>query len=110
MSVSVERVCQAIEAVAPKRLAEEWDNVGLLIGSPSKQVSKILLCLDVTPLVVEYAVSHNYGLIVSHHPVIFRPLKALREDLVQGRLVASLVRSDIGERHAQSSPLRSGSI
>lgn len=94
MPVSVERVCQVLEDVAPKRLAEEWDNVGLLIGSPNKQVSKVLLCLDVTPLVVEYARVHNYGLIVSHHPVIFRPLKALREDLVQGNLVTSIVRND----------------
>ena len=95
MPVSVERVCQAIEEIAPKRLAEDWDNVGLLIGSPSQQVSKILLCLDVTPQVAAYAAVHNYGLLVSHHPVIFRPLKALREDLAQGSLVTSLVRNGI---------------
>jgi len=95
MTISLERVCQAIEQVAPKAWAEEWDNVGLLLGSPSKHVSKILLCLDVTREVAAFAVEHKYDLIISHHPIIFRAIKAVREDLAQGELLSTLIKANV---------------
>ena len=67
--------CQAImnimEQLAPRRLAEDWDNPGLLVGSPKQDVGKLLVCLDVTEEVVMEAVYNHCDMIISHHPVIF---------------------------------------
>lgn len=62
---------------APFDTAEDWDNAGLLVGDPAAPVTGITVCLDVTPAAVDYAVSKGTSLLVSHHPVIFQPLKAL---------------------------------
>lgn len=95
MSVSVKQLISAIEDLAPPQLAEEWDNVGLLVGSYSNKVSRVLLALDVTEEAVEAAVARGCNLIIAHHPVVFRPLKALRTDLPQGRVLEKLIRAGI---------------
>ena len=66
--------------LAPFDLADEWDNVGLLVGSEGAKVSRVLLALDITPAVVEEARECGAELIVSHHPVIFDPLRTLAPD------------------------------
>lgn len=68
------------DEIAPFDTAEEWDNVGLLVGSPDREISRVLLALDITPAVVEEAKAIGAQLIISHHPVIFSPLHALRPD------------------------------
>lgn len=95
MGVSVERVVGVIEAHAPRALAENWDNVGLLVGAESTMVSRVLLTLDVTDEVVDAAIALGCELIIAHHPVIFRPLKALRTDSPQGRILAKLLRAGL---------------
>jgi dinuclear metal center YbgI/SA1388 family protein len=77
-----------LEQLAPRRLAQDWDNTGLQLGSFNGTVEKILVALDVDDLVVDEAVSLGAGLIIAHHPLIFRPLQSLRTDLPQGRLLA----------------------
>ena len=54
------------------KIAEEWDNVGLLVGDNTKEINKVLFCLDVTEKAVQKAVDNNVDLIISHHPVIFQ--------------------------------------
>lgn len=66
--------------IAPFDSAAEWDNVGLLVGSPDQQVTRVLLALDVTPAVVKEARDKATQLIISHHPVIFSPLHTLGPD------------------------------
>ncbi|MCI8623194.1 MAG: Nif3-like dinuclear metal center hexameric protein [Provencibacterium sp.] len=61
--------------VAPFSLAEEWDNSGLLVGDPEAEARTVLVCLDITLPAVAEAVSCGAQLILSHHPVIFHPLK-----------------------------------
>ncbi|MBT9155865.1 MAG: GTP cyclohydrolase 1 type 2 [Firmicutes bacterium] len=95
MSVSVKQVVSVIEDLAPLRLAEEWDNVGLLVGSYGNSVNRVLLALDVTEEAVDWALAVGCDLIIAHHPVIFRPLKALRTDLPQGRILEKLIRSGL---------------
>ena len=63
--------------IAPIDSADEWDNVGLLAGDADASVDKVLLALDITPAVVKEARAIGAGLIISHHPVIFEPLRAL---------------------------------
>ena len=62
---------------APLDTAEEWDNPGLLIGSPAAPVERVLVALDATPAALEAARRMDAQLLVTHHPVIFRPLRAL---------------------------------
>ena len=92
---SVAEIMRIMEAWAPKRLAEDWDNPGLLVGSPARRVRKIMTCLDVLESVVDEAVEQGCGLIIAHHPVIFRGQKHLRTDLPLGRLLQKLLANDI---------------
>ena len=93
--VKLQDVMQAMERIAPRRLAEEWDNPGLLVGSPHDEVRKILVALDVREETVERAIEDGCDLIVAHHPLIFRGLKAVRTDNVIGRKIARLIKADI---------------
>ena len=88
-------VMDVMERIAPKKLAEEWDNPGLLVGSPEDEVRRILVCLDVREELVERAKAENFQMIVAHHPVIFRGLKKLRTDLPDGRLLGALLRAGV---------------
>ena len=89
--IKCQQVMEALERIAPKRLAEEWDNPGLLVGSPAQEVHKSLTCLDVTDEVVEEAVSLGADMIVAHHPLIFKGLKKLRTDLPLGARLQKLM-------------------
>lgn len=95
MSVAVATIAQTIEQIAPKAWAEEWDNVGLLVGSGSRQVDKILVTLDGTLEVVEEAKEIGAQLIVAHHPIMFRPLKNLRADNPVAEIPLYLLENDI---------------
>lgn len=78
----IKEITDYIEQTAPLSLAEAWDNVGLMVGDTSRAVSTVMLALDVTDSVVKQAVKQKAELIISHHPVIFRPLKCLTADSV----------------------------
>ena len=86
MSVTVQQILGLLQAVAPPALALDWDNVGLLVdaGTP---VDSVLTTLDITPAVVREAVENDCQLIVSHHPVIFHPLRTLAADDVPALLM-----------------------
>jgi dinuclear metal center YbgI/SA1388 family protein len=62
---------------APSRLAEPWDNVGLLWGDPGSLIEKVMTCLTLTPDIADEAIAEGAGLIVSHHPVLFKPVKSI---------------------------------
>ncbi|HHX24640.1 MAG TPA: Nif3-like dinuclear metal center hexameric protein, partial [Thermoanaerobacterales bacterium] len=85
--ISCQTLVQLLERWAPKRLALDWDNPGPAIGDLSKNVSKILLTLTVTEETVEFAVKNGFEMIISHHPLFFKPLKALRKDTPIGKIV-----------------------
>ena len=70
-----------LEKKYPKNLAEDWDNVGLLVGDEEKDLQKILFSLDVTEEVIDYAIKNSFDMIISHHPIIFRGMKrVLKQD------------------------------
>lgn len=95
MAVHAQTLIGWLEKIAPKKWAEEWDNVGLLVGTLQKNVERVLLTLDVTEEVIKEAVELNCQLIIAHHPIVFRPLKAIRTDLEQGKLIEQLIKNDI---------------
>lgn len=75
--MTVKELYDYIDLFAPFCAQESWDNSGLLVGEVSKEVKSIMLCLDITKEVAYEAVEKNVSLVISHHPVIFSPLKAL---------------------------------
>lgn len=81
---------------APLHWAEEWDNVGLLLGDTSQDVKKVLVALDATDAVVREALHESYDFIICHHPLIYDPLKKITSETVQGRKLLTLLRAGIG--------------
>ncbi len=66
-----------LETYAPIPLQEDYDNSGLIIGSPAQECTGVLLAVDVTPSIVQEAIDYGCNLIVAHHPLIFKGLKRL---------------------------------
>jgi dinuclear metal center YbgI/SA1388 family protein len=91
----VRDIQKIFEAWAPTEIAWEKDNIGLQVGSYDKQVQKILIALDPTDEVIDEAIKKNIDLIVTHHPLIFSPLKSVTSDNHNSMLVYKLVQSGI---------------
>ena len=79
--MKLNEILDILEQFAPADTAEEWDNVGLLIGRDGDEIQKILVCLDFTADVLEQAIQGDFQMIVTHHPVIFKPLHKLTNPL-----------------------------
>jgi dinuclear metal center YbgI/SA1388 family protein len=92
---TVAQMLELVGDIAPFDLAETWDNVGLLAGSPDWNVEKVLVALDLTAGALKEAVALGARLIVTHHPILFHARRNLREDDGEGALLAALVRSRI---------------
>ena len=86
---------EIMEAWAPLDIAWERDNVGLQTGDPDARVRGILVTLDVTESVVTEALRHGANLIVSHHPLLFRPLRSVTTRTSQERCLAALLRKRV---------------
>jgi dinuclear metal center YbgI/SA1388 family protein len=93
--IKVADLLQWIEAFAPRRLAEEWDNVGLLWGDPLGSVTRLMTCLTVTPETAAEAIEKGAELIVSHHPVLFRAVKQVRADHRETGVLWRLARAGV---------------
>lgn len=93
--VKCRQVLNILEQWAPRKLAEDWDNPGLLLGSPEQVISKIMTCLDVSDEAVAAAEARGVQLIVAHHPLIFRGIRKIRTDLSDGARLQRLLRADI---------------
>lgn len=95
MPLTVGALAGVVDEIAPFRLAYDWDNVGLLLGNPDRQVSRVLMALEADAGSIASARRLGCEVILSHHPLIFRPLRHLRYDSPQVRLIAELVCADI---------------
>lgn len=93
--VKNQQIFEVIEKIAPRYLAEKWDNVGLQIGAYHQNTERILLTLDVTEDVIYEAIEKNINLIISHHPFIFNGIKSICVDSGKGRLVSDLIKNNI---------------
>ncbi len=93
--MTCKEIMQWLEQLSPVSFAESWDNVGLLVGRQEKEVEKVMLCLDVTEDIIDQALGSEADMIISHHPMIFRPLKQVTSgDVFQNRILR-LARADI---------------
>ena len=78
-----------------KDLAFSWDNCGLLIGDLNKEISRILITLDVDSHAVEDAKQKKADLIFSHHPLIFNPIKKLTSESANEKIITDIIKNDI---------------
>ena len=90
-----QQIIEEFEKWSPKYLAMEGDPIGLHVGTLNKKIERVLVTLDVNEKVADEAISKGAGLIIAHHPPIFRPLKSLQTDFPQGRLMEKLIKHDI---------------
>lgn len=94
--MKIKEVAETLERFAPLPLQESYDNAGLQIGlTEDEDVSGVLLCLDVTEEVIREAISYGCNLIVSHHPLIFKPLRHITKYSQPERCVAIAIREGI---------------
>ena len=93
--MKVRELYELIDRFAPFSTQMEGDNSGFLVGSASQEVSAVLFALDATQPVIDEAVSLGAQLIVTHHPLMFSPVRSLTDGDYEGRLIRRLVREDI---------------
>jgi dinuclear metal center YbgI/SA1388 family protein len=93
--MQIEQIISTIEDFAPLALQEDFDNSGLQVGDPSQKLRGILLCLDVTQEVIDEAIELDCNLIVSHHPLLFRPLRTLTGKTYIERCVIKACKNDL---------------
>ena len=91
-----------LDTLAPRSMKMDWDNVGLLCGDKDAPVTKILLALDPFEAVVDEAQWNGAELIITHHPLIFQPIKAITEDNQVGRCIRKLCHYDINAINAHT--------
>lgn len=90
-----EKVMEKLEGLSPLMYASEWDNVGLQTGRQDKEVRRIYIALDATDEVVEDAVKKEADMLLTHHPMIFKPVKKITGEHFIGRRLIKLIQHDI---------------
>jgi dinuclear metal center YbgI/SA1388 family protein len=86
---------KTFESLWPSHTAEEWDRVGLVTGNQGQKISRVLLSVDVTDEVIVDAISQNANLILSHHPMLLRPVHDLSELTLKGNLISKAIRASL---------------
>ena len=95
MDITVSQICQWMEEWADPAMAESYDNVGLLIGRPARRVKTLITALDATEAVIAYAVAKGAQMIVTHHPMPFRPVHRITDESRDGGRILSLAEHGI---------------
>lgn len=93
--MKVKDFTSSLEEIAPLNYAESFDNVGLLVGDYNDEVTKVLVCLDTTPEVVDEAIKEGANLIISFHPIVFSGLKKLNGKSYVERAVIKAIKNRI---------------
>lgn len=88
-------IIKELEKSFPKNLAEEWDNIGLLVGDNRREIKKIQISLDATERAIDNAIENNVDMIVTHHPMIFKGIKNIDYSTVLGRKIIKLIENKI---------------
>lgn len=95
MTPTVQEMVQLLASIAPGRLAETWDNVGLQIGDPRWPVETAWVALDPLPEVVDAACDAGVRLLITHHPLIFKPLATIDFSAGVGRIISQAVKHQL---------------
>ena len=94
--LNIADVIASLEHLAPLRLAADWDNVGLLVATKKPVIHRVMTCLTLTIDVAREAVSQKADLVVTHHPLPFRPVNRITEETPTGAILVELVTAGIG--------------
>jgi len=108
--LKIKEIVAAIEEFAPVALQESWDNSGLLVGDRETEINSAVITIDVTEAVVDDAISHGDGLIISHHPPIFSGLKRINGSNETERILIKAIRNNIAifSAHTNIDVVRNG--
>ena len=93
--IRVTDMIQLMETMAPLLLAESWDNCGLQVGDPQWPVNKVAIALDPLFPVIQSAVAQGVDMVITHHPLIFKPLRKIDLNESEGRVIAAALKSQI---------------
>lgn len=93
--VRLSDIMEELEHLAPSALKEPWDNVGLMVGDETQKIERVFVCLDLTTENVTQAIYWGADLIVSHHPLIFKPLFSVTESDPIASMVRRVIKNDI---------------
>jgi dinuclear metal center YbgI/SA1388 family protein len=93
--MQLKMLLSTLQELAPLDLAEDWDNVGLLLGDDAADVSAVMTCLTLTPDVAEEAVREHVGLVVTHHPLMFKPVQRISSATSEGAMIVSLLKHGV---------------
>ena len=88
-------IMQVIEAAYPREAALDFDNVGLLAGRAEKEVERVYIALDATDAVIDRAAEAGADMLITHHPLIFSPLKKITDEDFISRRIVKLIQNDI---------------
>lgn len=99
---TVADILKYVETLAPRDMKMDWDNVGLLCGSRTTAVTKVLVALDPFEHVVNEAADWGAELIVTHHPIIFQPMKSVTDETSIGRGIMKLCQNGISAINAHT--------
>lgn len=88
-------IITAIETTYPKHAAVEWDNVGLLAGRTDKEVKAVYVALDATDETIEEVIRQGADMLITHHPLVFSPLKQITDEEFVGKRILKLIQHDI---------------
>ena len=92
---TIAEVTAWLDRLAPPELAEEWDNVGLLVGDADSDAARVMTCLTITPASADEAIRRNADLIITHHPLPFRPVRRLTTASPEGALLLRLIAAGV---------------
>ncbi len=93
--IALNEIIAYLEELAPKHLAEDYDNVGLMVGDKEALVSKVVISLDTDEKVADFAAKNGAQLVISHHPLLFKPAKSITKSDCLGRTIYNLIKNDI---------------
>jgi len=96
LAIEIRHIVEVMEKISPSSLAEHWDNVGLHVGNMSWPVRKIWVALDPTVALVQKACEQDVDLVITHHPLVFKPLTAIDPETLVGKTVDIALKKRIG--------------
>ncbi len=95
ISMKLKEIVELIESFAPLQYQESYDNSGLAVGDGDMEITRVLLCTDISSEVIDEAVQQGANLVLSHHPVIFSPLKRLTGKTSTERIILRAIQNNI---------------
>ena len=93
--MTIKDLISSLEEFAPLRLQENYDNSGLQVGIAVQELKAVMIALDITEDVVDEAVRRGCNMVVTHHPLIFQPLKTVSDFSYQQRCVIKALKNDV---------------